>query len=109
MVILRTVALHDRSGFVLGESREMAVVGSMKNLFIVVDPSQQDPMALDRALITARLVGKNMPPDAVEARHLHVYVAVDLDNLGTPADNPDAYHTTDWFIYRISTSSQDAR
>jgi len=86
----------------------MAVVGSMKNLFIVVDPSQQDPVALDRALITARLVGKNMPPEAVEALHLHVYVAVDFDNVDTSADNPESYQSTDWFFDRIITPLKES-
>lgn len=84
------------------------VVGSMNNLFIVVDPSQAEPVALDRALITARLVGKNMSQEAVEALKLHIYVAVDFDNIDTSADNEQAYRDADWFFERILTPLQES-
>lgn len=81
-------------------------VGSMQNLFIVVDPSQDEPVALDRALITAGLVGKAIPENAPNELNLHVYVAVDADNVDTSADNDRAYRDADWFFDRVITPLQ---
>ena len=58
-------------------------------LFVVVDPTQNDHVALERAIITSRL--RDVPPK------LKVFVGVDSAAVSLDADNPDIYRDTHWF------------
>ncbi|MBU3071479.1 universal stress protein [Aestuariicella sp. G3-2] len=58
-------------------------------LFVVVDPTQKEHVALERAVITSRL--RDVSPK------LKVFVAVDPAAVSLDAENPDLYRTSEWF------------
>lgn len=58
-------------------------------LFVIVDPTQKEHVALERAVITSRL--RDVSPK------LKVFVAVDSAAVSLDAENPDLYRTSDWF------------
>ncbi len=64
-------------------------MSNQDTLFVVVDPTQNDHVALERAIITSRL--RDVPPK------LKVFVAVDSAAVSLDADNPDIYRDTEWF------------
>lgn len=78
--------------------------GQYKNMFIVVDPSQDEPLALQRAIITAGMVrdAESNPP------HLHVFMAVDMDNVDTSSDNDSLYRSGGWFFEKVYTPLQES-
>lgn len=62
--------------------------------FIVVDPSQDQPLALNRALQVHKC--------AIEAggrldATFHIFIGVDSDNTDTSADNPAVHRDQEWF------------
>ncbi len=69
-----------------------------RNLFIVIDPAQDIPIALERALNTAK---RAIVSPGVDAPKLHVFIAVDCDNNDTSADNPAMYRDTTWLFERV--------
>lgn len=67
-------------------------------IFIVVDPAQDKPLALERALHTA----KRASTDENETKlSLHVFLAVDFDNTDTSANNPAIHRDGVWFFERV--------
>ncbi len=58
-------------------------------LFVVVDPTQSEHVALQRAIISSRL--RDVPPK------LKVFVGVDSAAVSLDADNPDIYRDSSWF------------
>jgi len=67
----------------------MLEMSNQDTLFVVVDPTQNDHVALERAIITSRL--RDVPPK------LKVFVGVDSAAVSLDADNPDIYRDTNWF------------
>lgn len=80
----------------------MAETPSVRNILVVVDPSQPSNLALERAVATASLVKGNS-----QQVNMHVLIAVDADNTDTSADNPDLYRNATWFFQRIVEPLQD--
>lgn len=66
------------------------------NLMVVIDPLQEQPLALEHAVGLAKLIRQN----GVEPR-LHVLFAVDLNNSDTSMDNPYVTRDAQWFYDRI--------
>lgn len=64
-------------------------MSNQDTLFVVVDPTQNDHVALERAIITSRL--RDVTPK------LKIFVGVDSAAVSLDADNPDIYRATDWF------------
>ena len=74
-------------------------------IFIVVDPAQEQPLALERATITARLFRSD---DETPTPDLHVFMSVDADNTDTSADNPSVHRDGSWFFERIIGPLQES-
>lgn len=74
-------------------------------IFIVVDPAQEEPLALDRALYTASMFAKrsNAPKP-----QLHILLAVDMDNTDTSAKNEQIYRNREWFFEKIINPLQES-
>ncbi|GAB3100865.1 universal stress protein [Aestuariicella hydrocarbonica] len=64
-------------------------MSNQDTLFVIVDPTQVEHVALERAIITSRL--RDVSPK------LKVFVAVDPAAVSLDADNPDIYRDTEWF------------
>lgn len=64
-------------------------MSTQDTLFVIVDPTQKEHIALQRAVITSRL--RDIPPK------LKVFVAVDGASVSLAADNPALYRTGEWF------------
>lgn len=64
-------------------------MSTQDTLFVIVDPTQKEHIALERAVITARL--RDVSPK------LKVFVAVDAASVSLAADNPAMYRTSEWF------------
>ncbi len=79
-----------------------------RKFFIVVDPSQDEPLALDRALITAQVVNESAARGGVEQLDIQVFIAVDADNVDTSADNDRVYRDAAWILDRVVKPLQDA-
>ena len=60
-----------------------------ETLFVVIDPVQDNHLALERAVITARF----RQPVA----HVHLHISVDMDHIDTSADNAALYRDCQWF------------
>ncbi len=67
-------------------------------IFIVVDPAQDNPLALERALMTAKLIDSDK---AALRPSLHIFLAVDMDNTDTSAENAQIYRDGTWFFEKI--------
>ena len=67
-------------------------------IFIVVDPAQDQPLALERALMTAKLIDSDK---AALRPSLHIFLAVDMDNTDTSAENAQIYRDGTWFFEKI--------
>ena len=76
----------------------MAELPIPKKVFVVVDPGQDEAIALDRALVTAQNYASSDPS---ELPSLHVFVAVDMDNTDTSAENEKVRRHRDWFTDTI--------
>lgn len=66
------------------------------SILIVVDPSQDKPLALDRAINTAKRAAAG-----TVAPKFHIFVAVDYDNTDTSASNPAMNREVTWFLEMI--------
>ena len=64
-------------------------MSNTEKLFVVVDPSDQTPVALERALITSKLRSNSTI--------LKVFVTVDPDSVDTRAINDSVYRDQYWF------------
>ena len=81
----------------------MAETQNVRNILVVVDPSQPTNLALERAVATASLVKGNS-----QQVNMHVLIAVDADNTDTSADNASLYRTGAWFFERVVQPMQEA-
>ncbi len=68
-------------------------------VFIVIDPSQDQHVALERTLYTAQHFHS---VNTAVKRELQLFFAVDFDNTDTSADNPNMYQSTDAFMDLIA-------
>lgn len=73
----------------------MASSNLPSKILIVVDPTQDAAVALDRAIVTAELIAKT--PGAPSERHMHILVAADMDNNDTSAKNERMRRDRTWF------------
>jgi universal stress protein E len=69
-------------------------------IVVVVDPAQDRPLALERAMLTAERVAHNQ---SASPPKLHIFIAVDYDNTDTSADNPAIHRDSEWFFDQIIT------
>ncbi len=63
-----------------------------EKLFVVVDPSQDEPFALNRAIINAGIRKENERPD------LYIFIAVDGEAVDTRANNDSLFRNREWFL-----------
>lgn len=75
-------------------------MSSQEKLFVVVDPTNDKHIALERALLTAEI---RDPRPLV-----HVFVAVDPESVDTRAINADVFRDETWFKDQIRTPLVDA-
>ena len=73
----------------------MASSSLPSKILIVVDPTQDSAVALDRAIVTAGLIANT--PGAPSKRHMHILVAADMDNNDTSAKNARMRRDRTWF------------
>ena len=73
--------------------------GKERTIFIVVDPAQDKPIALNRALSTANISAGEAA--GIAPPKLHIFMAVDCDNTDTSADNPAIHRDSSWFFERV--------
>lgn len=66
-----------------------------KNLFVVVDPNDEQHIALERAIITSAL--HSAKP------HVHAFVAVDSEAVDTRASNDRLFRDLTWFEQNIKS------
>ena len=71
-------------------------------IFIVVDPAQDHPLALDRALMTAKVLNSD---SGAQKPKLHICLAVDMDNTDTSAENTQIYRDGAWFFEKVIDNS----
>lgn len=71
-----------------------------RTIFVVVDPAQDRPLALERAMLTAEKVAQ---VQGIPAAKNHIFIAVDYDNNDTSADNPAMHRDSEWFFDQIIT------
>lgn len=83
----------------------MSIPSFPGNIFIVVDPAQEQPLALERATITAKLFDGD---PSIPSPKMHVFLSVDADNTDTSADNPSVHRDGRWFFERIINPLQEA-
>lgn len=67
-------------------------------IFIVVDPTQDEPLALLRALIVTKIASENK--DLVLPK-IHVFIAVDHNNTDTSSANPAMHRSGQWLYENI--------
>ena len=72
-----------------------------RTVFVVVDPAQDRPLALERILNLARGQSNSDRDEAEKGGRLHVFVAVDCDNTDTNANNPAMHRNGRWFLENI--------
>lgn len=70
-----------------------------ERILVVVDPTQDSAIALERALYTAGVI--DVTPDMPQRREIHVLVAPDMDNADTSAKNPLMRRDVDWFMDKL--------
>lgn len=73
---------------------------TVTKLLVVIDPVQEEHLALNRAIVT-------VPHQQARTVHIHLYVALDMDQNDTSADNPAIYKDLDWFA-RLVKPIEDA-
>lgn len=71
-----------------------------RTIFVVVDPSQDKPLALQRILSVANPdIGKSL--EYYKGARAHIFLAVDSDNTDTSADNPAIHRPGRWFFDQV--------
>ena len=68
-------------------------MSGQERIFVVVNPTLSEHVALQRAIITAKLIQPSPT--------LCVFVAIDHDTVNTDFSNDDIYRNTDWFEEQI--------
>ena len=82
--------MHEALLFKLFHSEvKREIMSHQERIFVVVNPTLDKQVALDRALITSKL----MTPSP----EICVFVAVDSNTVNLDARNPSIYRDTDWF------------
>jgi universal stress protein E len=76
------------------------IMSHQEKIFVVVNPTLDKQVALDRALITSQL----MTPSP----EICVFVAVDSNTVNLDARNPSIYRDTDWFEQKIHQPLREA-
>jgi universal stress protein E len=71
-----------------------------EKMFVVVNPTLDKQVALERALITAQLI--------TPRPEICVFVAVDSNTVNLDARNPSIYRDTDWFEQQIHAPLREA-
>ena len=75
-------------------------MSQQEKMFVVVNPTLDKQVALERALITAQLI--------TPRPEICVFVAVDSNTVNLDARNPSIYRDTDWFEQRIHAPLREA-
>lgn len=73
-------------------------------IFVVVDPAQDKPLALQRAAITS---DKFKAASDGQGPKLHVFLGVDGDNTDTSAENINMHREASWFFEQVITPLQE--
>jgi len=68
-------------------------MSEQEKFFVVVNPTLDEHVALDRAIITAQLM--------VQRPQIYVFVAIDHDSVDMRPGNESIYRNTDWFDEQI--------
>jgi universal stress protein E len=68
-------------------------MSEQETFFVVVNPTLDKHVALDRAIITAQLMAQRPK--------IYVFVAIDHDSVDMGPDNESIYRNTDWFDEQI--------
>lgn len=71
-----------------------------RTIFVVVDPSQDKPLALQRVLSMAN-PGPGNSLEYYQAAKVHVFLGVDVDNTDTSASNPAVHRPGRWFFDQV--------
>lgn len=71
-----------------------------RNIFVVVDPSQDKPLALQRVLHLAHPEWGSSREYYHNAKS-HIFLAVDSDNTDTSAENPAIHREGRWFFEQV--------
>jgi universal stress protein E len=77
----------------------MAASNLPSKILIVVDPTHDRPVALERAVVTAGLIAQT--PGAPVKREMHILVAADMDNNDTSIKNPRMRRDREWFTNEL--------
>ncbi|MGB1157924.1 MAG: universal stress protein [Porticoccaceae bacterium] len=75
-------------------------MSQQERIFVVVNPTLDQQIALDRAIISAKL----LTPNPI----IRVFVAVDSNTVDLSANNTAIYRNTDWFEQQIHQPLKDA-
>lgn len=67
-------------------------------IFVVVDPSQDKPLALQRVLSAAK---PEKAPEYYRNARVHIFLGVDVDNTDTSASNPAVHRPGRWFFDQV--------
>ena len=62
---------------------------SAEKLFVVIDPTRDNHLALERVVLTAKF------RDPVA--HVHLYISVNVENIDTSAENEKLFKSFNWF------------
>lgn len=71
-----------------------------RTIFVVVDPSQDKPLALQRVM---NIADPNIGdvPEYYQSAKVHIFLAVDSDNTDTSAGNPAIHRPGRWFFDQV--------
>lgn len=73
-------------------------MGKQEYILVIIEPSQDSHIALERALITAKT--REVPPK------LHMFICVDSDNTDLKARNPNLYRNRAWLEDLIKPAAE---
>ena len=79
-----------------------------RTIFVVVDPAQDTPIALDRVLAMSRF-DPVKTPEYYRAAKIHLFLAVDCDNTDTSADNPAMHRDSAWLLERVIKPLEESK
>lgn len=84
----------------------MATSNLPGKILIVVDPTHDKPVALNRAIVTTELIANT--PGAPTEVQMHILVAADMDNNDTSADNVKMRRDREWFLKDVLSPLEDS-
>lgn len=76
------------------------LMSNQEKIFVVVNPTLDQQVALDRTIITSQLI--------TPKPEICVFVAVDPNTVDLDASNPKIYRNTDWFEQQIHKPLKEA-